>query len=90
MSDIVKLPHLPPMSEEEFREYMAAQQAEIAAKQAFYGVAYRLGRSAFERGVAYEECPTGGSDRAFREGWQNGWSNARDDAAPVDFDGNPV
>jgi hypothetical protein len=90
MTGIVKLAHLPPMTAVEFADYMAAQQAEVAAKQAFYGVAYRLGQSAFTRGVAYGECPTDSADSAFRMGWQSGWSEARDVAAPVDFDGNPL
>lgn len=86
MVEIVKLAHLPSMTKEEFVDYMAAQQAEVAAKHAFYTVAYRLGQSAFERGVAYEECPTDLSDKAFRDGWQDGWSNAQEDMSPDTFD----
>lgn len=80
MSEIVKLPHLPPMTEGEFAAYMAAQQETVRATQALYATVHQAGRAAYTRGVEYDDCPSDNTDAAFVRAWRQGWSDAEQES----------
>ena len=86
----VRLAHLPPMTGPQFAAYMAAEQACIAAERAAHDLAVLTGGAAYAAGVPYEAYPADSTNQMHRQAWQQGWSEAQDINAPVNFDGSPL
>ena len=75
----VRLPHLPPMTEQQFANHMAAQAAQIAAGHAARRSAYDAGAAAYVAGQPYAQVNSAGVTTEaliYWRAWQEGWSDA--------------
>jgi hypothetical protein len=75
--------HLPSMTDAEFRAYMAASQAVIAANHQLYMAGFAAGVAAARRGTPHTAFPPTGSggfrNAMFRSGWDAGWASVHED-----------